>query len=470
MKPPSQHIDSSLLSLLTAEQAHAFRAVTQAKEAGVLHLLGDETTLARQAQLRLVLGFDIDVHELEKVSLDRLLMMYYPVKGGQGSVKQHGSEGDIIQFVNQVVESASAMGASDIHIERYEESARIRFRWEGKLVEKYQIPLDQYNGIISRLKIMAELDIAERRLPQDGRIHLKLGTQSVDIRVSTIPGKQGEKAVLRLLMRSNAQLNLHTLGMPPQEKSEYESAIQSPNGIILITGPTGSGKTTTLYATLNQLNAPERNILTVEDPVEYKLAGINQLQIKPEIGLDFERALRAFLRQDPDVIMVGEIRDLPTAQIAVRAALTGHLVFSTLHTNNAWDAITRLIDMGIEPYLLAAALRMIVAQRLVRVLCENCKMQTEEIAEPGFQEKWNLNHHFLPQGCPKCYYTGYQGRKASFEVLPIREELLEWIKEKKGNGAEALAQFQLKSLAENLVDMVRNGESSLAEILSHLSR
>jgi type IV pilus assembly protein PilB len=470
MKPPSQHIDSSLLSLLTAEQAHAFRAVTQAKKAGVLHLFGDETTLTRQAQLRLVLGFDIDVHELEKVSLDRLLMTYYPVKGGQGNVKQHGSEGDIIQFVNQVVESAVDMGASDIHIERYEESARIRFRWEGKLVEKYQIPLDQYNGIISRLKIMAELDIAERRLPQDGRIHLKIGTQSVDIRVSTIPGKQGEKAVLRLLMRSNAQLNLHTLGMPPQEKSEYESAIQSPNGIILITGPTGSGKTTTLYATLNQLNAPERNILTVEDPVEYKLPGINQLQIKPEIGLDFKRALRAFLRQDPDVIMVGEIRDLPTAQIAVRAALTGHLVFSTLHTNNAWDAITRLVDMGIEPYLLAAALRMIVAQRLVRVLCEACKTPTEEIAEPGFQEKWNLTHHFLPQGCPKCYYTGYQGRKASFEVLPIREELIEWIKEKKGNETEALAQFQVKSLAENLVDMVRNGESSLAEILSHLSR
>lgn len=470
MQPPSLHIDSSLLSLLTAEQAHAFRAVTQAKEEGVLHLVGDEITLTKRAQLRLVLGFDIQVRKLDKVSLDRLLMMYYPVKGGQGSVRQHGGEGDIIQFVNQFIESAVDMGASDIHIERYEETARIRFRWEGRLVEKYQIPLDQYNGIISRLKIMAELDIAERRLPQDGRIHLKLDTQSVDIRVSTIPGKQGEKVVLRLLMRSNAQLNLHTLGMPPTEKIEYESAIQSPNGIILITGPTGSGKTTTLYATLNQLNAPERNILTVEDPVEYKLTGINQLQIKPEIGLDFERALRAFLRQDPDVIMVGEIRDLPTAQIAVRAALTGHLVFSTLHTNNAWDAITRMIDMGIEPYLLATALRMIVAQRLVRVLCEHCKMPTEEVVEARWQSRWNLTHHFLPQGCPKCYYTGYLGRKASFEVLPIREELVEWIKEKKGNAAEALAHFNLNSLSENLVEMVRKGESSLAEILSHLSR
>jgi len=470
MQPPSLHIDSTLLSLLTAEQAHAFRAVVQAQEDGVIHLIGDETTLVKRAQLRLVLGFSIEVRKLDKVSLDRLLMMYYPVKGGQGSVRQHGSEGDIIQFVNQVIESAVDMGASDIHIERYEESARIRFRWEGKLVEKYQIPLDQYNGIISRLKIMAELDIAERRLPQDGRIHLKLDTQSVDIRMSTIPGKQGEKVVLRLLMRSNAQLNLHTLGMPSQEKCEYESAIQSPNGIILITGPTGSGKTTTLYATLNQLNAPERNILTVEDPVEYKLTGINQLQIKPEIGLDFERALRAFLRQDPDVIMVGEIRDLPTAQIAVRAALTGHIVFSTLHTNNAWDALTRMIDMGIEPYLLAAALRMIVAQRLVRVLCEHCKLKTNKVAEPAWQERWNLTHHFLPQGCPTCYYTGYSGRKASFEVLPIREELVDWIKEKKGNAAEALNHFQLNSLSENLVEMVRKGESSLAEILSHLSR
>lgn len=470
MQASDPHIDSTQLTLLTAEQAHAFRAVAQKREGDTLHLLGDETTLGKRSQLKLVLGFDILVHELDKVSLDRLLMMYYPVKGGQGSVRQQGREGDIIQFVNQVIESAIDMGASDIHIERYEETARIRFRWEGKLVEKYPIPLEQYNGIISRIKILAELDIAERRLPQDGRIHLQLDAQTVDVRVSTIPGKQGEKAVLRLLMRSNAQLNLQSLGMPPHEKSEYEAAIESPNGMILITGPTGSGKTTTLYATLHQLNAPERNILTVEDPVEYKLSGINQLQIKPEIGLDFERALRAFLRQDPDVIMVGEIRDLPTAQIAVRAALTGHLVFSTLHTNTAWDAITRMIDMGTEPYLLAAALRMIVAQRLVRVLCEHCKIPSREPAEPVWQEGWKLEKHFLPKGCPKCYYTGYKGRKASFEVLPVRGEVVNWIKEKKGNATEALKLFQLNSLSENLIEMVRQGESSLAEIMSHISR
>ncbi len=456
MESSSPQIDPTLLSLLTAEQAHAFRAVPLAKKDNVLQLWGDDTTLTKKSQIRLVLGCDIEACKLEKVSLDRLLLMYYPRPGATNSIRQDGNEGDTIQFVNQVIESAAGMGASDIHIERYEEMARIRFRWEGRLVEKYKIPLAQYNGLISRLKIMAELDIAERRLPQDGRIHLQLGTQSVDIRLSTIPGKQGEKAVLRLLMRSQAQLNLHALGMPAREQSEYESAIQAPNGIILITGPTGSGKTTTLYATLNKLNAPERNILTVEDPVEYKLEGINQLQVKPEIGLDFERALRAFLRQDPDIIMVGEIRDLPTAQIAVRAALTGHLVFSTLHTNNAWDAITRMADMGVEPYLLAAALRMIVAQRLVRVLCTNCKLQTEK--------------NWIPQGCPQCHYTGYQGRKASFEVLPIRGELLEWIKQRKGSSREALQHIGINSLEDNLLDMVNKGESSLEEVLTHLSR
>lgn len=470
MKPPSPHIASHLLSLLTAEQAHAFRAVPQAQNEDILILAGDEITLTKKTQLRLVLGLDIQVSKLDKGSLDRLLMMYYPVSSTRSNVRQQSSEGDIIQFVNQVVESAVEMHASDIHIERYETSARIRFRWEGKLVEKYQVPLDQYNGIISRLKIMAELDIAERRLPQDGRIHLQLGTQTVDIRLSTIPGRQGEKAVLRLLMRSQGQLNLDTLGMPSSEKREYESAIQSPNGIILITGPTGSGKTTTLYATLNRLNSPERNILTVEDPVEYKLEGINQVQVKPAIGLDFERSLRAFLRQDPDIIMVGEIRDLPTAKIAVRAALTGHLVFSTLHTNSAWDAISRMSDMGIEPYLLAASVRMIVAQRLVRLLCPHCKMPSTEVLEPVKQRAWNISRHFIPIGCPQCYYTGYQGREATFELIPIRGELVDWIKKKKGTAAEALAHLGLNSLSENLIEMVKKGKTSLAETLSHLSR
>ncbi|MEM7512621.1 MAG: GspE/PulE family protein, partial [Bacteroidota bacterium] len=320
----------------------------------------------------------------------------------------------------------------------------------------------------SRIKIISELDIAERRLPQDGRINLEVEGTKIDIRVSTIPGKYGELVVMRLLTRSQEHLDLNNIGLPEGEKGLYEENIQAPNGIILITGPTGSGKTTTLYATLNLLNTPKKKILTIEDPIEYNLRGINQVQLKEEIGLTFDRSLRAFLRQDPDIIMVGEIRDVDTAQIAIRAALTGHLVFSTLHTNSAWDAVTRLTDMGIEPYLLAASLRMVVAQRLVRVLCEHCKQPSQEVKYMDIQWDLSILEHHVPVGCPHCYYTGYKGRRAVFEILPITPELSQIIKGERGEVDKILEEKKIPTLKQNLAKLITEGIVSLEEGIAHL--
>ncbi|MEO0468219.1 MAG: GspE/PulE family protein, partial [Bacteroidota bacterium] len=412
-----EQIDYRILARLTAEQAHAFRVVPIKEKDGVLVCVGEDN--AKLPQLQLILGQKVQLKNIASAELQKLLLQHYPMEHAARSQITESDESDIVRFVNKVMEEAAAMKASDIHIERYEESARIRFRWEGQLIEKYEVPLDQYNALISRIKILSDLDISERRLPQDGRINLKIQQKAIDIRVSTVPGKYGEKAVLRLLTRSEKHLDLTRLGMLPHHFGAYQEAIKQPNGIILITGPTGSGKSTTLYATLNQLNQPDCNIMTIEDPIEYNLSGINQVQLKENIGLTFDAALRAFLRQDPNIIMVGEIRDTPTAKIAIRASLTGRLVFSTLHTNSAWDAIARLTDMGIEPYLLAASLRMVVAQRLVRVLCPHCKQESDEIILPEWQEKNDIKTHYVANGCPQCFYTGYAGRQAIFDVLPI---------------------------------------------------
>ncbi|MEM6807137.1 MAG: GspE/PulE family protein, partial [Bacteroidota bacterium] len=285
-----------------------------------------------------------------------------------------------------------------------------------------------------------------------------------DIRVSTLPSKYGEKVVMRLLTRSDDILVLENLNFPQKEFEAYKEAISKPNGIILITGPTGSGKTTTLYATLNRLNTPDVNILTIEDPIEYNLPGINQVQLKEEIGLSFDRALRAFLRQDPNIIMVGEIRDVPTAQIAIRAALTGHLVFSTLHTNSSLDSLTRLRDMGIEPYLLASALRLVLAQRLVRLLCNECKTPSSEVLMPEFQTQYGIQQHFVPRGCPHCFYTGFRGRQAIFEALPMSAELKEFIRSDEGDFSSVLKTQGLSSLRDNLAELIQQGKTSLSEV------
>jgi type IV pilus assembly protein PilB len=464
----SYAIQPTCLSLLSAAQARRFRALPFAQGEQGLRLLGDARTSDFLPQLRLLLERPFEVEQITPSELDRLLLQHYPEREDRTKRNRLQGDAEVIGFIDEVIERAVAMGASDIHLECYEKRARIRFRWEGQLVEKYEVPLEKYRALISRLKIMAELDIAEKRLPQDGRISYELGERSLDLRLSTLAGKHGEKAVLRLLMRSDAQLSLDRLGFDPALRTAFEKAIQSPNGLILITGPTGSGKTTTLYASLHFLNRPEKNLLTVEDPVEYQLEGVNQVQVKPAIGLSFERVLRAFLRQDPDIIMVGEIRDLPTARIALRAALTGHLVFSTLHTNSAWDALARLCDMGLEPYLLASALRMVVAQRLVRSLCEHCRQAVETDASTHWLQRQGISRHWEARGCPQCYYTGYQGRQAVFELLPVQAELAEMIRAGASPTSEWLQQQGILNLEQQFVELVKAGRTSLEEVLTHL--
>jgi general secretion pathway protein E len=301
----------------------------------------------------------------------------------------------IIRMLNALLTQAARDGASDIHIEPYERHSSVRFRVDGTLREVVQPNRALHAALISRLKIMAELDISEKRLPQDGRISLRIGTRAVDVRVSTLPSAHGERAVLRLLDKSESKLNLEAVGMQGEVLTQLQKLIAQPHGIILVTGPTGSGKTTTLYASLSRLDASRSNIMTVEDPIEYELAGIGQTQVNAKIDLTFAKALRAILRQDPDVIMIGEIRDFETAQIAIQASLTGHLVLATLHTNDAASAVTRLTDMGIEPFLLSSSLLGVLAQRLVRKLCGHCK----------------------GPGCEHCGHTGYQGRTGVFELL-----------------------------------------------------
>ncbi len=341
-------------------------------------------------------------------------------------------EAPVVKLVNTIITEAVRKGASDIHIEPYEKFMRVRIRIDGVLHEFMPIPQKLRSAVVSRIKVMARLDIAERRLPQDGHIKMKLPGRTIDLRVSTLPTLFGEKVVMRILDKSSLTLDLNKLGFEPKPLEDFIHAITRPYGLILVTGPTGSGKTTTLYSAINMLNTPEVNILTAEDPVEYDFPGINQVQVKEEIGLTFASAMRAFLRQDPDIILVGEIRDTETATIAIRAALTGHLVLSTLHTNDAPSAVSRLIDMGIEPYLVAASLNLVVAQRLVRKICPYCKVP----AEPNLEAlkrlgltKEDLEGKILykGKGCPKCNNTGYSGRIGIFEVMPISAEMREMI-------------------------------------------
>jgi general secretion pathway protein E len=344
-------------------------------------------------------------------------------------LKDLASEAPVIRLVNQIIGRAVETHASDIHIEPFEDRLRVRYRYDGVLHEADSPTARLAPAIISRIKIMSKLDIAERRLPQDGRIKMAVRGTDIDFRVSTIPSLYGEKVVLRILDRSSVVFDYEKLGLPPAVVREWTRALELPNGILLVTGPTGSGKTTTLYTGLTTINTPTRNIVTVEDPIEYQLNGINQIQTKPNIGLTFATLLRSILRQDPDVIMVGEVRDLETAQIAVQAALTGHLVLSTLHTNSAAATITRLRDMGLEDYLLTAVLRGVLAQRLVRRLCDACKRETDAPPElvAHFDLRKRVPHGPLklwhPVGCAQCRSTGYRGRQAIAEFLQPTPEI-----------------------------------------------
>ncbi|MEY2805367.1 MAG: putative ral secretion pathway protein (Type traffic warden ATPase), component of type [Pseudomonadota bacterium] len=348
----------------------------------------------------------------------------------------------IIRLLNALLSQAAREGASDIHIEAYERHSSVRLRVDGVLREVAQPHRALHAALISRLKIMAELDIAEKRLPQDGRISLRLGQRAIDIRVSTLPGAHGERAVLRLLDKSSTRLSLSDLGMTGDTLNRWLAQLRQPHGLLLVTGPTGSGKTTTLYAALQALNAAEINILTVEDPIEYELPGVGQTQVNPRIELDFARALRAILRQDPDVIMIGEIRDHETAQIAIQASLTGHLVLATLHTNDAPSAVTRLIDMGVEPFLLSSSLLGVLAQRLVRKRCPVCQ----------------------GNGCEACHQSGHQGRMGIFELMLATGELRELIHQ---NAPESA--LRESALTAGMVPMRTDGERLVTQGLISLA-
>lgn len=379
----------------------------------------------------------------------------------------------IVKLANGLLINAIKQGASDIHIEPYETSYRVRYRVDGVMHTAMNLPVKIKGALTSRIKIMARLDIAERRLPQDGRIKMKLGkSREIDFRVSTLPCLFGEKVVLRILDKSNLQIDMTKLGFEEKALNDFMNALNKPYGMILVTGPTGSGKTTTLYSALNHLNKPDVNIMTAEDPVEYNFMGINQVQIKEEIGLTFASALRSFLRQDPDIIMVGEIRDFETAEIAVKAALTGHLVLSTLHTNDAPSTITRLLNMGIEPFLVSSSVILILAQRLARKICQQCK--TEEHVPPqaliklGFtEEEAKTIKVFKGKGCPACNNKGYKGRIALYEVMVLKDELKDLILEGASAGElkKAAINLGMKTLRMSGLTKIKEGVTTIDEVL-----
>jgi type IV pilus assembly protein PilB len=350
-----------------------------------------------------------------------------------GDLEKASEDAPVIRLCNAILLNAIKKRASDIHIEPYEKKLRVRYRIDGVLVEEMNPPLKLKAAISSRLKIMSSLDIAERRLPQDGRIKLKLGKgKEMDYRVSTLPTLWGEKIVMRLLDKTNLQLDMTKLGFDQKPLDDFKWAINQPYGMVLVTGPTGSGKTTTLYSALSELNQPDTNVSTAEDPVEYNLMGINQCQMHDDIGLNFAAALRSFLRQDPDIIMVGEIRDFETAEIAVKAALTGHLVLSTLHTNDAPATVSRLLNMGVEPFLVTASVNLVLAQRLARKICEQCKQESkldeEVLLSAGFDPKEIPTLRTMKGGgCNNCNGTGYRGRVALYEVMPFTDRLKELV-------------------------------------------
>ncbi len=488
-------ISPDILKLIPADvvQKHKVLPVSRAGSTLVV-AMADPTNYLVIDDLKFLTGYNIDVVVAEEGALKRAIDKFYDqsaslmevmsnledleleVVGGEEELnleelEKATSEAPVVKLVNLILTEAIKREASDIHIEPYERKFRVRYRIDGVLYEIMSPPLKLKNAIISRIKIMSSLDIAERRLPQDGRIKLKALGKEMDFRVSVLPTLFGEKIVLRLLDKSALQLDMTKLGFEEQALAHFREAIYRPYGMVLVTGPTGSGKTTTLYSALSELNQTTHNISTAEDPVEYNLPGINQVQMHEEIGLNFASALRAFLRQDPDIIMVGEIRDFETAEIAIKAALTGHLVLSTLHTNDAPSTIHRLLNMGVEPFLVSSSVNLILAQRLVRKICPECRQEedlpVQALVELGMSREDARNTVlYRGKGCERCSGTGYKGRIALYEVMPIREEMREAILE--GASVAELKRLGrkagMKTLRESGLQKIREGVTTVEEV------
>lgn len=464
---------SDIKPIITAELAWRYRVAFASKRENVIVLYASNAIAQNQVQqhieeLELITGCSVGFELIDEGKLTQMLERLYAKRDtADVRLQQNYYEGHPDNFLNDLITEAKMLKSSDIHIETYENDCRVRIRVDGLLVLRYLIEKKQYPSLINKIKIAANLDIAEKRLPQDGRIFFSRGSDKFDIRVSIVPALYGEKVVLRLLSNDATDIELENLGFSGNDLNNYLEGLKKPYGIILISGPTGSGKTTTLYATLKRLNLSTKNILTIEDPIEYTLQGINQVQVRDNIGLSFAKALRTFLRQDPDIIMLGEIRDAETANMAIRAALTGHLVLSTIHTNSAWGTISRLADMGIPPFLIANTLNTSVAQRLVRLLCEHCKKETpfdEALLPLKYIPPEKLITHYVPVGCTECFNTGYKKRKAIYEVVPVDEDLTEEIKKGSARIAELLKQKGIETLSGNAFRLFRNGLTSIEEV------
>ncbi len=462
-------IQTELLQTVTTEQAWHYAIIPKNNTNNkILEFYIDQNKCnpSIKEELEIILAKEILLYPIETDIINKTLGKYY-IRSEQKkqNISVNWSRSD--NFLEFIINEANSINCSDIHIETYEKRCRIRLRIDGKLVERYTVDRSEYPALVNKIKIKANLDIAEKRLPQDGRIFFELKNSTFDIRVSVLPTLHGEKIVLRLLSKDATDINIEKLGFSKQQLKNYLEAAKKSYGIILISGPTGSGKTTTLYATLKVLNKENTNILTIEDPIEYTLEGINQVQLKEKIGLTFAHALRTFLRQDPDIIMLGEIRDPETANMAIRAALTGHLVLSTVHTNTAWGTVSRLVDMGVPPFLLASTLNLTVSQRLVRLLCPDCKQETEfskDLYPKHFDPPTELNTHQKATGCINCFYTGYKGRKAVYEVIPIDTEIEKHIKNTEFNINNLLSEKGIKRIWQSAFELFKNGSTTIEEI------
>ena len=493
-------IDPEIIKLVPKEVAekHLVIPVNRAGPSLIVAMC-DPSNIYAVDDLKFLTGYNIESVVASEISIREAIERYYAEKGPSlddivGEVAgedievakdedenieemaKAADDAPVVKLVNLILMDAIKKGASDIHVEPYEKDFRVRFRIDGSLYEVMRPPMKLRNAITSRLKIMAELDISERRLPQDGRIKIKMGGgKEMDFRVSVCPTLFGEKVVMRLLDKSNLQLDMTKLGFDPQPLQWFQEAINRPYGMVLVTGPTGSGKTTTLYSALSSLNQIDTNISTAEDPVEFNFAGINQVQMHEDIGLNFAAALRSFLRQDPDIIMIGEIRDFETGEIAVKAALTGHLVLSTLHTNDAPGTVSRLLNMGIEPFLVTASLNLILAQRLCRRLCKECKRPAAEVDEKALidagvpPERIGSFTMYEKVGCRECNDRGYRGRVAVYEVMPFWDGLKELVI----NGAstnelkQEAIRLGMSSLRMSALAKMMDGVTTLEEVVAN---
>jgi type IV pilus assembly protein PilB len=480
-------VDMTAANLITSAAAKRFEAVPVAfiGETGLLLAMADPSNVLAVDDVALMTGFEVrtavasrdDIAALitRLTRLDEVVQSASLEQDDQDGptevveLRESADDAPVIKLVNQIIAQAVDQGASDVHFAPEGHQLRVRFRIDGVLTDTTTVPRRMVAGVTSRVKIMSDLDIAERRLPQDGRVGLAIDGHHVDLRVVTLPSVHGESVVMRILDKTAIVMDLDKLGMGPEEHDRFERAFRQAYGAVLVTGPTGSGKSTTLYGALSVINTPEKNIITIEDPVEYQLEGITQVQVNPKAGLTFANGLRSMMRADPDVIMVGEIRDRETAQIAVESALTGHLVLSTLHTNDAPTAITRLIEMGIEPFLVSSAVDCVVAQRLARTLCSHCKrriiLDTKVLRENGFASRVDIEA-YEPVGCTRCGGSGYKGRIGLYEVMHLNEEIRHLIIERAPADriAEVAMRDGMRRLRDDGLEKVKQGRTSVAEV------